>query len=168
MQECSVIQSQMDPLLLSQKYSTQNLILILFVQRLPTPEFTDLHCNAVTIAHCVLALQCDRTIRSVVSLKSTDGHPILRSFSFFIKFPEPLKNCLAVWLSNFTSRKLTPKEMTTDIKYKQNVITHYWKPPKYPIVGYFRQASYNVFIINTILISYMVVFHHQRNGLEIA
>lgn len=53
------------------------------------------------------------------------GTTILRSFSFFIKFPEPLKKCLTVWLSNFISRKLTPKEMIRDIKYKQNVITHY-------------------------------------------
>lgn len=54
------------------------------------------------------------------------GTTILRSFSFFIKFLEPLKKkCLTVWLSNFISRKLTPEEMIRDIKYKQNVITHH-------------------------------------------
>lgn len=93
---------------------------------------------------------------------------ILKSFFFFIKFPEPLKYCLAVWLSNFTSRKLTPKEMIGDInKMLLHIIWkwRYWKLPKYQIVGYFRQASYCIFIINTILIFYMVVFHHQMHSL---
>lgn len=79
-----IIQSQMDPLLLDQKYITQIIILMLFIRRSPPPEGTDLHRNTVNTAQCAPALQFDGAIGSVVLLKkSADGHHHSEELFFF-------------------------------------------------------------------------------------
>lgn len=81
-----ITQSQMDPLLLDQKYITQIIILMLFIQRSPPPppECTDLHRNTVNTAQCAPALQYEGAIGTVVLLKkSADGHHHSEELFFF-------------------------------------------------------------------------------------
>lgn len=75
----------MDPLLLDQKYITQIIILMLFIQRSPPPaECTDLQRNTVNTAQCAPALQYEGAIGAVVLLKkSTDGHHHSEELFFF-------------------------------------------------------------------------------------